>query len=340
MATMQDVAQHAGVSIATVSFVLNGTKAVSEPTKRRVESAMAELGYRRNPAGSALARGRTDIIALLYPALQRQLHATATRFFTSAAERAQERGFSLVMWPAANEAQEIDALTKSGLIDGVLLMEVQLEDERVEALRRGTTPFALIGRTQDPTGLPFVDIDFEQTVISGLEELVARGHTSIAFIYDHSGPTTLHAYGAIARASRTFRDTIAQSGLSGVTVDCRENPRAGREVGETFRERYPDVTAVLIMNELASPGFMTGLRQAGTQVPEDLAVLSLVSSDTVASMSDPELAFMRAPAEELGRLGTDAVIDRITAPDSPLPNTLVPCEMVNGNSLPRLTEQA
>ncbi|WP_309080669.1 LacI family DNA-binding transcriptional regulator [Zhihengliuella sp.] len=333
MATMQDVARQAGVSIATVSFVLNGTKAVTEPTRKRVEAAIAELGYRRNPAGSALARGRTDIIALLYPALQRQLHATATRFFTSAAERAKERGFSLVMWPAANEAHEIDELTRSGLIDGVLLMEVQLEDERVEALRKGTTPFALIGRTQDPTGLPYVDIDFEQTVVSGIEELVARGHTNIAFLYDHSGPSTLHGYGAIARATRTFQDAVAQSGLSGVTVDCGENPRAGRKVGETFRESHPHVTAVLIMNELASPGFMTGLRKAGTSVPQDLSVLSLVSSDTVATMCDPELAFMRAPAEELGRLGTDAVIDRITHPDSALPHTLVPCEMMPGSSL-------
>ncbi|RZU62316.1 LacI family DNA-binding transcriptional regulator [Zhihengliuella halotolerans] len=333
MATMQDVARHAQVSIATVSFVLNKTKPVTAATRERVEAAMAELGYRRNPAGSALARGRTDIIALLYPALQRQLHATATRFFTSAAERASERGFSLVLWPAANEAAQIEELTRSGLIDGVLLMEVQLDDARVEALRGGSTPFALIGRTQDPSGLPFVDIDFEQTVVQAVEQIVTLGHTNIAFIYDHSGPTTLHAYGAIARASRAFHDTLAQSGLTGVLVDCRENPRAGRLVGETFRADFPDATAVIIMNELASPGFMTGLRRSGARVPEDLSVLSIVSSETVATMSDPELAFMRAPAVELGRLGVDAIIDRITAPDSPLPHTLVPCEMVPGPSL-------
>src|SRR4051812_23123307 len=162
--TMREVAETAGVSIATVSFVVNNSKRVAPETRRRIEQAMAELGFRRNVVARALASRRTQIIALVYPVLEHRLAGSVTEFITSAARRASESDYHLVVWPVGNDGRELATLVGQKLVDGVLLMEVQLDDARVEALRELDIPFALIGRTRDVAGLHCVDIDLAASV--------------------------------------------------------------------------------------------------------------------------------------------------------------------------------
>src|SRR5215468_6543840 len=93
MVTMRDVADRAGVSIATVSFLLNDTKPVTPATRAKIEEAMAELGYRRNLVARALASRRTHIIAMAYPALDHKFGFSAAEFFTSAADAARKQDY-------------------------------------------------------------------------------------------------------------------------------------------------------------------------------------------------------------------------------------------------------
>jgi DNA-binding LacI/PurR family transcriptional regulator len=161
MSTMRDVADHAGVSIATVSFVVNNTKPVTAATRSRIEASMQTLGYRPNAVARALASRRTRILALAYPALDHRLGGSGMEFMVAAARKASECGYHLMMWPGANDGQAMTELVGQQLVDGVILMEVQLDDPRVPALLATGTPYALIGRTADPTGSVHVDIDFE-----------------------------------------------------------------------------------------------------------------------------------------------------------------------------------
>lgn len=336
MATMHDVAQHANVSIATVSFVVNDSKPVAPATRERVEQAMRDLGYRRNSVGRALARGKTFIIALLYPALQHHFSTTAVRFFTSAAAQARERGYNLVLWPISNEAEQVTELTATGLVDGVLLMEVQLDDSRVDELERRKTPFALIGRTRDTEGIAFVDVDFESTVEAAIDHLMELGHTRFALIDGGYGSGNLSGYGPVARARGTFGEVTAQRGLSGVMLTCDENSEAGRELAAEFALEHREVTALLVMNEHAAPGFVAGLRRAGIRIPDDVSVISIGSSTDMAAMADPQLTLMISPAVELGRMGVDAIIERIENPQHPLPQTLLACTFTQGGSASRV----
>lgn len=336
MATMQDVAQRAQVSIATVSFVVNDSKPVAPATRARVEQAMRELGYRRNSVASALARGRTSIIALLYPALQHHFSSTAVRFFTSAASRARERGYNLVLSPISNEAEQVTELTATGLVDGVLLMEVQLDDSRVAELEQGSTPFALIGRTREPDAVAFVDVDFESSVESAVDHLMALGHTRYALVIGGTGISALSGYGPVVRARATFGEVTAQRGLSGEILSCGENPESGRALAASFAAEHPDVTAILVMNEHAAPGFVAGLRHAGIRIPEDVSLISVGSSIDMAAMADPQLTLMSSPATELGSLGVDAIIDRIENPGSPLMQELLACAFTPGSSTARV----
>jgi DNA-binding LacI/PurR family transcriptional regulator len=331
VATMRDVARLANVSIATVSFTINNSKPVAPATRARVEAAMQELGFRRNAVGRALASKRTHILALLYPALQHRFRGTVVDFFTSAATTASERGYNLVLWPAANDA-ELDELTSTGLVDGVLLMEVQVEDPRVARLQKSGTPFALIGRTAEPSALDFVDIDFEGTVTAAIDHLVGLGHTSVGLLDGGVGSGALRGYGPVVRTRAAFERVTAERGLTAFHATCDENPRAGREAAAHLLEQAPGMTALILMNEHAAPGLVTGFRAGGVSVPDDMSILSIASSKEMAAMNDPELTVMSAPSVELGRRGVELLIDQLTGAKEHDRHALVMCAFEPGGS--------
>ena len=193
--TMREVAEAAGVSIATVSFVVNNSKRVAPETRSRIERVMTELGFRRNIVARALASRRTQIIALVYPVLEHRLSGSITEFITSAARAASAAEYHLVVWPVGNDGSELAALVGQKLVDGVLLMEVQLDDARVAALLELDIPFALIGRTRDVTGLHYVDIDFDASVQMAMDHLATLGHHQIVLVNGSQGGESFASYG-------------------------------------------------------------------------------------------------------------------------------------------------
>lgn len=162
---MADVARLAGVSVSTVSYAMTGTRPITPATRERVERAMRELGYTPNALARGLKTKRSKIIALLYPPFPgRGLDLSGLGYILGAADHAQESGYHLLLWTTT----EVDALSDlarfagQGLIDGALMMEVKLRDERVKVLTDARLPFVMIGRTEDTTGIDFADTDFEQ----------------------------------------------------------------------------------------------------------------------------------------------------------------------------------
>lgn len=334
MATMRDVAASAGVSIATVSFVVNDSKPVSAGTRRRIERAMADLGYRRNVVARALASHRTRIIALAYPALDHRLGGSAMEFVTGAASAASERDYHLVLWPVGNDGDELTELVGQGLVDGVLLMEVQLEDPRVALLQQNGTPFALIGRTSDPTGLAHVDIDFDATMAGALAHLTRLGHRRIVLVSGSQVQASFRSYGPYVRSEASFEQHTQQQGLDATIMICEQSPEAGRALADRLLVETPDATALIMMNEFTSLAALAGLRARGVRVPEDLSMLSLITSTEMAAIADPPLTIMRAPGRDLGRLGFEALVRQLDSAE-PLAPQLVPCSLVPGASTGR-----
>ena len=321
MATMRDVAERAGVSIATVSFVVNNTKPVTAATRERIESAMSELGFRRNVVARALASRRTRIIALAYPALEHRLGATGAEFVTSAARTASAEDYHLVVWPVSNDARELTDLVGQGLVDGVLLMEVQLDDVRVRVLRSSGIPFALIGRTEDPADLDYVDIDFEASLSLALDHVWDLGHRAIALISGDQRVPSFERYGPYVRLEAAYRRAAAERGFDPVVFAVRQSARSGRAVAAELVARAPQVTAVLIVDEAAAAGLVAGLHGLGRRVPADVSVVSVTSSTDMADVCDPPLTAVTAPGEVLGRLGVEALLRRLEGRD-PLPPEL------------------
>lgn len=334
MVTMREVAERAGVSIATVSFLLNDTKPVSPATRQRIEESMAELGFRRNMVARALVSRRTRIIAMAYPALEHKFGASAMEFFTSAAEAAAARDYHLVLWPVSNDGSELTELVGQRLVDGVLLMEVQLDDPRVAVLEATGTPFALIGRTNDPGDLAHVDIDFDTSTEDAVRYLYDLGHRRLVLVSGSVQEPSFHNYGPYVRTSEAYRRVATEYGLETVVLECTHTAQAGRETAATLVRDHPDATAVLVVNEYAALGVLSGLTRLGRAVPDDVSVLSLGTAPEVASLAEPELSMMRSPGIELGRLGIEALVRQLEE-DTPLPPRLVPCTLeVRGSTGP------
>jgi len=325
MATMQQVADRAGVSIATVSFVVNGTKYVSPATTARVTAAMRELKFRNNVVARALATRRTHIIALLFPTTGDRFSSTTSDFFMSAAERASERGYHLVLWPVDPAGDDLDDLVSGGLVDGVVLMEVRMEDPRIDKLTELDVPFTLIGRSRDSSGLPFVDIDFETTIEESIEHLAELGHRRFGLVLEDLEGTPMAGYAPHLRVQSTFRRVMDERGYAGAVVHAESGSEGGRDAARRLLETLPDVSAVLVMKDDSSAGLLVGLHQAGRRVPRDVSVLSIATSAGAADQHHPRLSTMIAPGRELGTRAADALIDQLDGVSTELPHFLLPC---------------
>ena len=333
MATMQDVARLANVSLSTVSYALSDARPVSAATKSRIEAAMAELGFQRNAAARSLASRRTHVLALTFPAMQQGLGGTVSEFVASAAETATKHGYQLVLWPlGANQPREISDLAKQGQADGVLLMEVLLEDPRVEALRATGVPFTMIGRTEQVADLSYVDIDFTQTTEDAVAHLAGLGHEKIAFL-NHSAASRAEGYGPTVRADDGYAAAMRRRGLEPQAVLCDENPAAGRAAMSALLAREPGLTAVITMNEIATFGAAVELQSRDLRIPRDFSVLAIVTSPGVGAMSNPPLTTMHAPGAELGRLGVESLLALLHVDGSHVAGpVLLPCHLEPGAS--------
>ena len=326
--TMLEVAKRANVALSTVSYALNGTRPVSEETRLRILQAMAELGYQPHALARGLASKRSRIIALLFPALPRGFGATELEFVTGAAETAQRLGYHLVLWPTEIHAvSELQQLVRQSLVDGVLVMEVRLRDERIELLREIGVPFSMIGRPANASDLGFVDIDFEQTTRDAVAYLVQLGHRQIAFL-NHSEEAFNAGYGPSVRAAAGFDEASRAAGLTPISRFCGDTVLAGQEVFEELIHAHPEVTALMTMNERATVGVMQAAGARGWRIPDDLSLVSLVSSARVAEMTLPPLTALTPQSAELGRLGVEMLIEQLEDGRHELVQQLLPCRLV------------
>ncbi len=325
---MLDVARRAGVALSTVSYALNGTRPISAETRQRIFAAIDELGYRPHALARGLASKRSRIFALLFSAPERGLGMTELEFVISASETAREYGYHLVLWSSEmRDVSELRTLTQQALVDGVMIMEVHLHDERISLLREIGLPFSMIGRCADTTGISYADIDFEQTTRDVVGYLSSLGHSRIAFL-NHSQSAFDAGYGATVRAHSGFAQAIAAAGLIGPARLCRDAPRAGYAAFDELLAECPALTAFVVMNERAILGVMQAIADRGQRIPDDFSLVTIVSSPRVAEMTMPPLTTMAPPAAELGRRGIELLIQQLEAPRRDVPQELLPCRLV------------
>src|SRR6185312_14181930 len=154
-----EIARQAGVSRSTVSYVLSGKRTVSEETRRRILAVIEELDYRPNAAARALKEGRTRTLGLVIPPASLRLTDMQLGFVASVVEAAARADLDVLLSPSGGDHdRSFERVVTGRRVDGVILMEIRLEDERVTRLLESGPPFVGIGRTRRPEDMSWVDI--------------------------------------------------------------------------------------------------------------------------------------------------------------------------------------
>jgi DNA-binding LacI/PurR family transcriptional regulator len=327
---MKDVAERAGVSLSTVSYVLSGTRPISEATRAHILKTMEELDFHPNAVARALASKRTRVIALVLAPEDRGLGLSEMEFVRGASEAARAFDHHLVLLTQGMDSEaELAYLKRQGLVDGVILMEVHLRDLRVPLLQNLGLPFSLLGRPDPALGLPSVDIDFDATVETVLGYLAGLGHRRVGFI-NQSRATFESGYGPTVRVQESFETWCRRLDLSGNAAFSAPTPRDGWEACHGLVTGPHAPSALVVMNDRALPGVLQALAARGLRVPEDLSVVSAVTSAPAAEMMVPALTSADAPGAELARMAVANLIRSIegsgAAQEDPTA-ALVPCKL-------------
>jgi DNA-binding LacI/PurR family transcriptional regulator len=311
MATLADVARHAGVSASTVSYVLSGKRSISEQTRRRVEQSVIELGYHPNAGARALAARRSHIVALVVPLRADVYVPIMMEIAISVTMAARRHGYDVLLITNDEGVDGVRRVAASGLADGVILMDVELDDERIPALRAQGTQAALIGLPDNTAGLSCVDHDFTAAGALCADHLADLGHREIAFIGYGAGVYHRHA-GYAERTLTGFRARAEQRGLRFLHRSCEGTYESTAGTLARILADRPDTTGFVVQNEGAIGPLLNLLRGMGRTVPEDASVVALCP-EQLAEQYSPRLTAVTGPTKQLGRVAVEQVLGRITA---------------------------
>lgn len=327
LAKMRDVARRAGVSTMTVSRVLNDPTAVTPETRRRVLQAVQELGYVRNAVARSLARGRTDMIALIVSDIENPFFTTLSR---GVEDRAQRYGYTLVVGNsdenAAKERKYLDVLY-ARRIDGVILSAVG--DAHVELLQQHGIPVVLVDRL-----IPGAEVDtvIHDTYDGGRQivaHLLEQGYRDIMFIGGHPRNSTMQ------QRLAGCRDALQVAGLSLSVRLGRLDVSSGQEIIASVLAEGALPQALIAANTPVAVGAMVELREHGQAVPQDVA-LACFGDLELGSQLDPFLTAVRQPAYDLGKVAMEMLHARLNGSTDRPRHEVLPVELIVRRSTRRI----
>ncbi len=327
MPTIKDVAKKAGVAVSTVSYALSGVRPISDETRQRIMRAVEELHYHPNLLARGLINKRTRIIALLYPTLSlSSLDDLPTEFIASVTSVTYQYDYGLLLFTHALGEEEILRFISQGLVDGIILMEVLREDQRVDLMKKSGYPFSLIGHGANNDGISFVDMDFFAAHRIAVEYLAELDHHEIGFL-----PTILevdHAkHNYLIEAIRGFRETTTRLDLQGTIHGCEPTVQGGYRAMKDLLEKQPGISGVIVGNELIYSGAYQAFQEMGLKVPEDVSVIGVMSSRS-AEKYTPKVTTIAIPSIEMGRLGAEFLIQQLEDPHFKPQQMLLPPDFI------------
>ena len=313
-ASVKDVAALAGVSLGTVSNVLNRPEMVTPQTRSRVEDAMRQLAFVRNESARQLRAGRSSSLAYVMLDARNPFFTDVARGIEGVAEDA---GLSLYLCNSDQRAErERLYLTRleQQRVQGVLITPADLDSSLLSELPRRGTPVVIVDRTGPAGTHCTVGVDDELGGRIAVEHLLESGHERVAFV---GGPSELgqvrdRLRGARAGWDEAGRDPAALRVLETDGLTVAEGSRAAQWIVGTSRRSRP--TAVFCANDLLALGVLQGGLALGLRVPEDLAVVGYDDIDFAAAAAVP-LTSVRQPRRDLGRRATQLLLDETSNPD-------------------------
>jgi LacI family transcriptional regulator len=311
-ATIHDVAKYAGVSLSTVSRVLNDYDAVNPNTRQKVEAAIRAVGYEKSKAESAKVAAKDRVIGLIIPDL---LNPFFPHLLHGIEQVSKIHNYALVLCDSEDsgelEEQHVTALCERG-VDGIILIPTSEEVAYLEKLIKKQYPFVFLDRFIDVEGISYVTSDNDEGAYQATKYLLKLGHRRILFL---AGPENLSTEQARLKG---VQRALAEEGLSyhdEFWLTGNYHLDEAYQLVRSALQKGLDFTAVFAMKDMMAFGAKKALEEQGISIPGEM---SLVGYDDILFSSIISLTTVSQPTYEMGRnamvLLLDLIHERITQP--------------------------
>ena len=303
--TIRDVARHAGVSISTVSRVLNGTAQVNENKRLRVEQAIQELSFIPNQAARSLVQKKTNGIGVLLPSLGGEFFS---EFLSGIDVATRESGYHVLISASHGSLEELKVALMSmhQRVDGLIIMSPENEGHEIQKLVADDVPVISINGRASNAAIDTINFDNSRGASMGTEFLIRQGHRRIAFLKGlegaHDGKQRLQA----------FRDTLFKHGIvpdPALELQGDFSHQGGYQAAYELMKLTPMPTAVFCANDQSAMGLMAAFQNAGKTIPQDISVIGF---DDIpgAQLSAPPLTTINVGIRELGIVAIQRLLEK------------------------------
>ena len=322
--TMKDVAKLAGVSVGTVSRVINQEQGIKEITLKKVQQAIDELGYIPDVYARGMKKNKTETIALIVPSVW---HPFFGEFAFHVEVELSKKGYKLLLCNISGPKRELDYITmlQQNKVDGIIAITYS----PIEDYLSSNIPFVSIDRTYEDKAIACISSDNQKGAELAAQVLISKGGTHFGFIGGHN-----KTINETKKRRLFFEKTILEAGFPCEVLDLEEPYDNFLEEVEVFLRQHPEIDALFTINDFTAIDAISILEKLGKKVPEDVQV---VGYDGIRQAKERTqyLSTIRQPIEEMATEAVQCLLDILDKKDRPLQITL-PISYLEGKTTKNL----
>lgn len=301
-----DVALKSGLSVVTVSRVINNSPNVREYNREKVLQAMRELGYNPSAAARSLAKGKTGVIGLLIPSLS---DTFINSVVISINKNLMKNGYFLAISLAEHDDMSIEEgsnfLFQEKRVDGILILTPIYEEKYIVEIKRKNIPFVLMDNQESHPSVNSILVDNYNGGYTATRHLLALGHKKIGYI---GAP---EIYLSSRERERGFLDALKEAELEPYVMERGNfDISSGYKITKSWIESGRIPTAVFTADDYIAFGAMDAVREAGLKVPEDISICGY-DDDFLSQGIHPGLTTIRQPSEEMGLKAVEVLMQSL-----------------------------
>lgn len=307
-----------------MSYVLSGNRSISEETRARVRTAIQELNYKRHASARSLRAGKTNVVALAVPFYDWSPEPVLMPYVYGVVDGARRQGWNVMLVTGGDSEPDVEEVVGSRMVDGIVLMEVRVEDERLKVVEQLGIPAVSLGLPSGPVRVPYVDFDFEMAGRICVQHLVGFGHRHIGLLASPPG-TFDKKLGYARRLWSSVSGTLGEAGLPFHGLPLEPTAEGANTALDYLFHQEPQLTALVVHSEAMIDVLMQALAQRGKSVPRDISVVAIAWSELTKHF-DPPLTYVNVPAVDMGRSAVELLANEG-------PGTLLPATLVTGGTV-------
>ena len=307
------IARKAGVSISTVSRVMNGSKPVSPELQKRVYDAVQQMNYKPNSIARSLILKKTNLIGVVVPDVSNSFHAQLLSGIEEITAQADYGVMICNVYRNMKQQQKYFNLMLERHVDGIILLHENTIEELNEFRKMTTTPLVLASVPLEVTGIPFVGIDEITAAYDAVSHLIEKGHKEIGLIYGDCTALGILRKEGYERAMKEHGLCVRDEYLT----QCPCSVAYGYQAMEQLLHSGAQPTAVFCVSDEMAVGAMDCAYDRGLRVPEDIAFIGFDDIE-ISQVVRPRLTTIHQPIKEIGKEAARLLIEMIEKKSGPV----------------------